>query len=266
MIIFYACKSNQLVEAIRNRGWAEIIKICESQPDHNHSFYMAKQWCRIKLTGERSACVMLPLHYIVIMADGSKECMQAIEAVTKVFPHALECKESSLARTPLHLACLHEDNLGMAGCCDHLIRFLLHAYPDAAMERDRLLRLPLHYAAANDANVGEAALHELLESYPEATTARDGQGWLPLHVACHYKSILRTIQALCAVNPDAVVAMTPLDRETPYELVRKQRDNSDFKDRYEILDFLAEKSKYYVPTPTPFMDSFVSDNFIHPIY
>ncbi|KAI2501516.1 hypothetical protein MHU86_12961 [Fragilaria crotonensis] len=266
MIIFYACKSNLLVEAIRNRSWNEIIEICESQSEHSHSAQMAKQWCRIKLTGEKSACViMLPLHYIVIMADGSKESLQAVEAVAKLHPHALECKESSLARTPLHLACLHEDYMLGIGGCNHLILFLLHAYPDAAMERDRLLRTPLHYAAANDANVGERALHELLESYPEATTARDGQGWLPLHVACHYKSNFRTIQALNAVNPDAVVAMTPLDLETPYELVQKQSDIG-FKDKYEILDFLAEKAKYYVPTPTPFMDSFVSDNFIHPIY
>ena len=87
-----------------------------------------------------------------------------------------------------------------------------------------------------------------------------------LHVTCHYPSEVSTIQALQAVNPDAVVAMTPLDRETPYDLVQKQPDREDF-DKYKILEFLAEeKAKYYVPTPTPFMDSFVSDNFIHPIY
>ncbi|KAI2507872.1 hypothetical protein MHU86_6530 [Fragilaria crotonensis] len=145
MIIFYACKSNLLVEAIRNRSWNEIIEICESQSEHSHSAQMAKQWCRIKLTG-------------------------------------------IVSRGLLHLACLHEDYMLGIGGCNHLILFLLHAYPDAAMERDRLLRTPLHYAAANDANVGERALHELLESYPEATTARDGQG------GCHSMSRVITNQ------------------------------------------------------------------------
>ena len=367
MLPFGPCKSNKLVDAIGRRDWAYIIKICESElqegEDHNlHHHHqpheasnMAKQRCRVKLAGDKSTSVMLPLHYIVIVMvtsttitddydddnDGA-ECLHAIKVLTKVYPHALECKESSQHRTPLHLACLHPDEhrnqsntttttattatttsvpaseQSVGGTkrraahhgsgSEELVQFLLKAHPDAAMERDRLLRLPLHYAVAGSFNhqhhhrhhhhdnhdrhhhhhhdrdeiigLGTAtgsdddgsggAIRALLDQYPEATTTRDGQGWLPLHVACHYKSSFDTIQALYAVNPDAVVAQTPLDRETPYDLVKKQQvqveDDDDFKDKHEILDFLAEKAKYYVPTPTPFMDSFVTDNFIHPIY
>jgi hypothetical protein len=300
MMPFSPCKSNKLVEAIRQRDWATVIEVCESEPDdqhqhpHNAATQLASQRCRIKLSSSTTA-MMLPLHYSVIMADGTDKCLHAVKAIVKVYPHALECKESSQHRTPLHLACLHPEDHPVAangnGSCDALVRFLLQAYPDAAMERDRLVRLPLHYAAANEfhhdknsnkkkkktpidvcgtSGTGDddknGALRALLDQYPEATTVRDGQGWLPLHVACHYKSKFTTIQALQHVNPDAVVAMTPLDRETPYDLVKKQPDSHDFPDKNEILDFLAEKAKYYVPTPTPFMDSFVSDNFIHPIY
>jgi Ankyrin repeat len=263
-------KPNLLMETICNQDWEKVISLCQTPP--HQATRLAKQWCRIKLAGDRDSIVLLPLHYIVLMEDDdgnhSKEYLRAVSALIREYPHALECKESSLKRTPLHLACQQQH--GGAPACDNLISLLVQAYPDAAKERDHYLRLPLHYACANINIIGGfggngRALEALLEAYPEAASRRDGQGWLPIHVACHYKSDVATIQRLLQVYPDSVIAFTPLDRERPYDLVRKQGGEL-FRDKYAIMDLLEEKEQYYVPTPTPIMDSFLTDNFIHPIY
>lgn len=265
-------KPNLLMETIRNRDWEKVLWLCQPPP-HQQATRFAQQWCRIRLAGDRDAIVVLPLHYIILMAndyeeDGSTTYLRAVSALIRAYPHALECKESSLKRTPLHLACQQQH--GGAPACDNLISLLVRAYPNAAQEPDHLLRLPLHYACANINVCGGLggngrALDALLDAYPEAASRRDGQGWLPIHVACHYKSDIATIQRLLQVYPDSVVAFTPLDRERPYDLVRKQGGEM-FRDKYAIMDLLEEKEQYYVPTPTPIMDSFLTDNFIHPIY
>jgi ankyrin repeat protein len=237
------------MEAIRDGNWEKVIALAREHPR------MAKSWARLKLTAEREAVLVLPLHLAVFLADGREETLTAIETVIEAYPNALGCKESSLKRTSLHLACLHEFP------SEHLIAMLLNKHPEAALEYDYLKRLPLHYACANPQNA--AIIQLLINSSPEAAELRDGQGWLPLHVACHYEADFAVIQLLLQANPDAVIALTPLDQELPLDLVKKQ---AHFKDRHEIMDLLKAKEKYYVPVRRPFMDSFVADNLIHPIY
>ena len=251
MTPFHGRKPSQLMEPIRNSDWNKVVAICQAT---HCTPRQVKHWSRVKLTGERECVVMLPLHYAIIMTDGSKESLNAVQALIDVYPHSLECKESNLQRTPLHLACIQTD------ASEQLIKLLLDKRSEAAMELDHLQRLPLHYACANK---NLMAIQTVVGAYPEATAKRDGQGWLPLHVACHYESDFELIQFLLQINPDAVIAKTPLDKETTMDLVKKQ---GHFKDKHEIMDLLAEKEKYYVPTPHPFMDSFVTDNFLHPIY
>jgi len=248
-MLFLGRRPNQLMEAIRDKDWKKVGTLIQHHPR------MVKNWSRVKLSAEREAVVMLPLHLAVSMGNGEEECLDAIEELINVFPGALGCKESSLKRTPLHLACLQEHPPAA------LIELLLKKHPAATMQYDHLQRLPLHYACATPKNLG--TIEALINVDPEVTELRDGQGWLPLHVACHYECDLDTVQLLLHTNPDAVIALTPLDGELPYDLVNK---HPHYKDKHEIMDLLKAKERYYVPTPRPFMDSFVTDNLIHPIY
>lgn len=240
--------TNKLVDAIHDKDWTSLIGICSDHPG------MAKRWCRVKLGENGPRHALLPLHYAVLLSDGTDEFLAAVSALVDAYPQALECKVSSLHRTPLHLACLRDNTP------PSLIAMLLERNAGVATMKDHFERLPIHYLAGTNKL---EAIEYLLEAYPEACTVRDGQGWLPLHVACHYNSEFRTVQVLLQANPDAVIAITPLDRDTPLNLVEKQQP---FRDQHEIMDLLREKEAYYVPTPKPYIDSFVTDNFIHPLY
>jgi hypothetical protein len=220
---------NALIQAILDRDWKRVQREC---CEHSN---LAHVWCHDVLDGTCDSH-LLPIHLAVASKAPS---IDAIQALVHTFPHGLSCKESSYLRLPIHLACLSENT-------DHtLVQFLVESAPETASVIDRIERLPLHYACAND-----VAVAELLEIFPEAAMRRDGQGWLPLHIACQYGASLGTIQRLIDLHPDAVMAVTPLDGQTPRDMLRHEHPH----DGNAIMDLLVDTENRYTPIPKPTMD------------
>jgi serine/threonine protein kinase len=74
--------------------------------------------------------------------------------------------------------------------------------PDAAQEKDKYGKLPLHLAAQNQAPEGTVRL--LCEAFPESVREKDGNGNLPLHRAARYQAPEGTVRVLCEAFPESV--------------------------------------------------------------
>ena len=90
---------------------------------------------------------------------------------------------------------------------------ILHANPQAAMEFDDFLRLPLHYAIGK--KLDDDFIFELLQYFPQAASATDKNGQYPLHVAIKRSSSEALITRVYNAYPDAISAideygLTPL--------------------------------------------------------
>jgi len=213
-------EKNALTVAILDKDWERTQIECIEHPA------MARAWCHDSVDGTHESRA-LPIHLAVASKEPS---LESIGALVQAYPDSLVCKESSGLRTPLHLACLSQNS------DSEIVQFLLQYNPDAALIVDRIERLPIHYACANNRVV--SGIDALLDRFPETSQRRDGQGWLPLHIACHYGAPLHTIQRLVAMHPEAVVALTPLDRQTPRALLRLN-DDMDSKEKEGILKLVT---------------------------
>jgi hypothetical protein len=86
---------------------------------------------------------------------------------------------------------------------EQLIRLIVTAYPPALKMPDRLGRLPLHLAVAN--NMGFDLLHELLKYHPAAAKHRD-LVWTTCRSSQKYTVTFSDFISLAAGGPAAAVS------------------------------------------------------------
>jgi len=152
----------------------------------------------------------LPLHWAV----WNKSNVAVILELLKAYPEAARKKDRD-GCLPLHVALGKRFSIVSSDLEIFLqkdfktntavISELLKAYPEAAREKDRDGRLPLHDAAIYNSNA--EVISELLKAYPEAATAareKDRDGCLPLHDAASYNSNAAVISELLKAYPEAV--------------------------------------------------------------
>lgn len=115
-----------LSKSIMNDRWDEAISIARNQPDK------AKMWgVRQGFFEGLKDSTVLPLHECLV-ANGPVELVQAL---IYAYPKAVQEKESSYQRLPLHCACRKNAN-------PRVVQMLLEADAEAALVADSLGRLP----------------------------------------------------------------------------------------------------------------------------
>jgi hypothetical protein len=181
---------SNLSVAIASNSWDKVTEIIRVDPKK------ARQWnLRPGFFDGFKDAKTLPLHEAVTHNVPAHIVRILIEAN----PAALQSKESSYRRLPLHCACRKNAD-------PDVIRTLLLWDTNACMVPDTLGRVPLHYALSNGA---DAAVIDLLLRYgPNATAVSDMRGWLPLHVACGVGVSVAVITMLIQVYPESVHVKT----------------------------------------------------------
>jgi hypothetical protein len=222
--------SNDLIAVIKRGDWSTVISECQVHPHKARVWSVQHKF----FDGEHDSHI-LPLHQAVVMSNPS---IEAINALIHAYPHALLCKESAYKRLPIHLACQNQQ------ASTGLIRLLLSYSPDAAMERDSLGRLAIHYAVSNDASVH--AIDTILRVNPQAASTTDLHDWLPIHVACRHGSSFLVIQRLMDAYPDGVVARTERG-STPLDLMK----NVDCAFKPKIVEMLTQEMRENMATVPP---------------
>jgi hypothetical protein len=134
---------------------------------------------------------VLPLHEAV----ARDVPLHIVRELVEAYPAALQCKESSFQRLPLHCAC--RKNADPA-----VVKLLLLWDSNACLVPDSLGRVALHYALSNGAD--DTLVGLLLQYGPNASTVADIRGWLPLHVACSMGVSVDMIENLVHIYPESV--------------------------------------------------------------
>eukprot|EP00525_Craspedostauros_australis_P010344 CAMPEP_0198134538 /NCGR_PEP_ID=MMETSP1442-20131203/60129_1 /TAXON_ID= /ORGANISM="Craspedostauros australis, Strain CCMP3328" /LENGTH=287 /DNA_ID=CAMNT_0043795683 /DNA_START=243 /DNA_END=1107 /DNA_ORIENTATION=+ len=227
--------SSDLSQAITQDQWDAVLGLCQSKPDS------AKVWTLRQglFEGIKDSSV-LPLHEALV--GGAPFAIVA--AILNAYPDAINAKESSYKRLPLHCACRKNAIL-------QVVDILLKSDSDAALIADNLGRLPIHYALSNGANdqvidallkaqpnsargfdkhnsiinsclpTNDTAVHyalsngandqvidALLKAQPNSARGFDKRGWTPLHVACGVGASTHVIRSILSCYPEAVIMRT----------------------------------------------------------
>jgi hypothetical protein len=161
-----------LIHAILFRNWPEVIKLAKQSPSMARTLFCYQ--------AEDGPIVLLPLH--LCLRKSPPVCV--VEHEIKAYLLSIricEYSEFPMHNTfyyPMHIAC------GASGGAIELeiVKVLLDVFPDAAMIKDRTIRLPLHHALAR--NASPKCILTLLESFPWSASVPDTNGWFPLHTAC----------------------------------------------------------------------------------
>jgi hypothetical protein len=207
-------KRNKIVQAILLRNWPEVRMWVMRCPRKARALY--------RIMSDNGPTVAHPLHHSLMCNPP----YQVVGALVKAYPAALVLCDSLHKRYPLHIACCESPNNFP------VIETLLEAFPDIAMVRDKLGRLPLHYAIENKA--ASVTISLLLDYHPWSAAQPTEKGWYPLHMACALDLPYQIIQKLVQSWPPALSKKA--DGRKPSDIVA----GGNATDKKKILEMLQE--------------------------
>lgn len=108
------------------------------------------------------------------------------------YPH----KRKTVELCPLAQICCLKPSLD-------LVMLVHETYPEAIAGKDKIGRLPLHYACRFDAS--KAVVDYLIQQYGNAVRIQTSEGVLPLHYACRNQSV-DVVHDLISLYPESVKA------------------------------------------------------------
>jgi len=171
----------------------------------------------------------LPIHYAAASLL-PKQC----EALIDLYPEPVREKIDGYNYLPIHHACA-------TGRFD-TIEYFLGLYPESIHTRDGSGYLPLHRAAACEAESRAEVIELLLKHDSNAASKKADGRRLPLHLACvAYYGQLDVVQILYDACPEAIWMRDTDEDEhgrTPLDLARGRNEESD------IVEFLQAQLVY----------------------
>jgi len=183
---------NPLNDCIVENDWKRAQEKLRTDPDLAKKWSTSQSFSGINL----NATLILPLHQACTKTDIQ---IDFLESLILAYPGALNQREKTNNRTPLHIATKFH-------LPDEVIEYLLLKDPDAALFQDSFGRVPLHYASSNLASA--TTIRKLITAHPKTVLATDSKGWTPLHVASNHSPFLAVIEAMLGFYPEAVVMVT----------------------------------------------------------
>ena len=168
----------------------------------------------------------LPIHY----AAANLSPLQC-KALIDLYPEPVREKFEQYNDLPIHEACA-------TGRLDTVV-YLLGLYPESIQVRGDVGRLPIHRAAACEAESRAEVIALLLKHDSNAASKKADGRQLPLHCACDaYYGQLDVVQILYDACPEAIW-MRDSDGDTPLDHTRGWNEESD-----DTLNFLQTQLVY----------------------
>lgn len=211
--------SKYLDELMFDGRWDEAASYVKQNGRHAMKYRRAPQFMNVK-----EDSFVLPIHVALTKADVP---LEFLEALVFAYPNSLMKHDSSLQRGCLHIAI-------KSRVPDHIISYLIHAYPGGARLQDVMGRLPLHYAISNLRSL--SLISALIVECPRSIWAQDKMGWSPLHVASG--TSLDVIKLLLSKSQETITLTTTRGR-TPLVIA----EESEHKNKQEIVLFLQDAQK-----------------------
>ncbi len=134
----------------------------------------------------------IPLHLALL----SQSACAVVTALLAAHPEGVMQRSEPFGCVALHFACKH------CSGAPRVIDVLLAAFPGACQLPDAEGRLPLHVAAAHQAD--ECTIAALLHAQPEAAAIADEDGSLPLHCAATGHASAAVVRRLVRAHPAAL--------------------------------------------------------------
>lgn len=192
----------KLFEAILAGDWAEVVFRSNSKE--------ARQYHGVVYDERPEKVRLLPLHLACLYNPP----LEVVESLVAAYPEALRDRDTTFRRTPLHFALLK--------CASaEVVAFLIKSDLDrvAARSKDRVGRLPLHYAMCSHSSLGTVEM--LCNAFPLAAREQDVNGWLPFHVGCAYGMSQDLFLYLYKIYPDALYTTTTRGDLTPLQCAQR---------------------------------------------
>jgi hypothetical protein len=213
---------NDLKLCIDEQQWQNVINIVKADASIARKRYylpaFANEW--------KNGSEVYPIHHACSMMDVP---LDLIKALLYACPASIEKTESSLLRSCLHISILK-------GLPDHIILYLIDAFPNAAQAQDKFGRVPLHYACSNLRSYD--VIQKITTAFPQCVRAPDWKMWTPLHVAVTKNTSPDIIEFMLSSCPEAVYSTTGKG----HNLLNLVLDSSDvqFDNRKKILEIVQK--------------------------